>query len=107
MVAGHGQGDVQEHVQKFFISLGARFGRIRKSPKGKPSPQANLAAVLCKPEQAKSAQCEVDNLNRKIEGLTMELDFAKWASAALGIGCQRKVSVSPTASCLKTSNSRC
>lgn len=30
---------MQKHVQKFFISLGARFGRIRKSPKGKPSPQ--------------------------------------------------------------------
>lgn len=30
---------MQKHVQKFFISLGARFGRIRRSPKGKPSPQ--------------------------------------------------------------------
>lgn len=28
-----------KHIQKFFISLGARFGRIRKRPKGKPSPQ--------------------------------------------------------------------
>lgn len=33
------QGGVQEHVQEFFISLGARFGRIRKTTKGKPSPQ--------------------------------------------------------------------
>lgn len=39
MAGGHRQGGVQKHVQKFFISLGARFGRIRKSPKGKPSPQ--------------------------------------------------------------------
>ena len=39
MVGSHRQGGVQKHVQKFFISLGARFGRIRKSPKGKPSPQ--------------------------------------------------------------------
>lgn len=39
MAGSHRQGGVQKHVQKFFISLGARFGRIRKSPKGKPSPQ--------------------------------------------------------------------
>lgn len=39
MAGSDRQGGVQKHVQKFFISLGARFGRIRKSPKGKPSPQ--------------------------------------------------------------------
>lgn len=39
VAGGHRQGGVPKHVQKFFISLGARFGRIRKSPKGKPSPQ--------------------------------------------------------------------
>lgn len=39
MAGSHRQGGVQKHVQKFFISLGARFGRIRKCPKGKPSPQ--------------------------------------------------------------------
>lgn len=39
MAGSDRQGSVQKHVQKFFISLGARFGRIRKSPKGKPSPQ--------------------------------------------------------------------
>lgn len=39
-VAGcHGQGSQQKHLQEFFISIGARFGRIRKRPKGKPSPQ--------------------------------------------------------------------
>ena len=35
----HGQGGQQKYFPKFFISLGARFGRIRKRPKGKPSPQ--------------------------------------------------------------------
>ena len=39
MAGCHREGGVQKHVQEFFISLGARFGRIRKSPKGKPSPQ--------------------------------------------------------------------
>lgn len=29
----------REHVQSFFISIGARYRRIRKRPKGKPSPQ--------------------------------------------------------------------
>ena len=39
MTAGHRQGGVSRHVQGFFISLGARFGRIRKTTKGTPSPQ--------------------------------------------------------------------
>lgn len=39
MAAGHRQGGVPRHVQGFFISLGARFGRIRKTTKGIPSPQ--------------------------------------------------------------------
>ena len=39
MAAGNRQGGVPRHVQGFFISLGARFGRIRKTPKGIPSPQ--------------------------------------------------------------------
>ena len=30
---------MSRHVQGFFISLGARFGRIRKTTKGTPSPQ--------------------------------------------------------------------
>lgn len=33
------QKALQGDTEKFFISVGARFGRIRKSPKGKPSPQ--------------------------------------------------------------------
>ena len=33
------QGGVSRHVPGFFISLGARFGRIRKTTKGTPSPQ--------------------------------------------------------------------
>lgn len=39
MAAGQGQGGVSRHVQGFFSSLGARFGRIRKTTKGTPSPQ--------------------------------------------------------------------
>ena len=39
MAAGNRQGGVPRHVQGFFISLGARFGRIRKTTKGTPSPQ--------------------------------------------------------------------
>lgn len=35
----HRQESLPRHPAKFFISIGARFGRIRKSPKGKPSPQ--------------------------------------------------------------------
>lgn len=33
------QGGVPGHVPGFFISLGARFGRIRETTKGTPSPQ--------------------------------------------------------------------
>ena len=39
MAAGNRQGGVPRHVQGFFISLGARSGRIRKTTKGTPSPQ--------------------------------------------------------------------
>ena len=34
-----GQGSEREHLQGFFIRIGARYRRIRKRPKGKPSPQ--------------------------------------------------------------------
>lgn len=37
--AGIRQEGEREHVQSFFISIGARYRRIRKRPKGKPSPQ--------------------------------------------------------------------
>lgn len=33
------QGGEREHVQGFFIRIGARYRRIRKRPKGQPSPQ--------------------------------------------------------------------
>lgn len=39
MAAGHRQGGERKHVQSFFIRLGAGYRRIRKRPKGKPSPQ--------------------------------------------------------------------
>ena len=33
------QGGQREYLQSFFIRIGARYRRIRKRPKGKPSPQ--------------------------------------------------------------------
>lgn len=39
LAKGFRQGSEREHLQKFFIRLGARYRRIRKRPKGKPSPQ--------------------------------------------------------------------
>lgn len=39
MAAGFGERSIREYLQGFFIRLGARYRRIRKRPKGKPSPQ--------------------------------------------------------------------
>lgn len=39
MATGHRQGGQRIDVQAFFISIGARYKRIRKRPRGKPSPQ--------------------------------------------------------------------
>ncbi|WP_338337634.1 IS630 family transposase [Marseilla massiliensis] len=39
MAAGYGQRSFGEYVQGFFIRIGARYRRIRKRPKGSPSPQ--------------------------------------------------------------------
>lgn len=39
LAAGIRQGSEREYVQGFFIRIGARYRRIRKRPKGKPSPQ--------------------------------------------------------------------
>lgn len=39
MAEGHRQGGERHDVQTFFISIGARYKRIRKRPRGKPSPQ--------------------------------------------------------------------
>ena len=39
MGAGYGQGGEQHDLQTFFISIGARYKRIRKRPRGVPSPQ--------------------------------------------------------------------
>ena len=40
-----GQNSLRGNVQTFFISIGARYKRIRKRPRGKPSPQ--LYAYKC------------------------------------------------------------
>jgi transposase len=39
MAAGQRQGGQRVDLQAFFISIGARYKRIRKRPRGKPSPQ--------------------------------------------------------------------
>ena len=39
MAAGQRQGSQRVDVQAFFISIGARYKRIRKRPRGKPSPR--------------------------------------------------------------------
>lgn len=39
VAASFWEGGEREHVQSFFIRIGARYRRIRKRPKGKPSPQ--------------------------------------------------------------------
>ena len=39
LAAGFGKRSEREYLQGFFIRLGARYRRIRKRPKGKPSPQ--------------------------------------------------------------------
>lgn len=39
VAAGHWKEGAPRYFQGFFISIGARFGRIRKTPKGTPSPQ--------------------------------------------------------------------
>lgn len=39
LAAGFRQGGEREYLQGFFIRIGARYRRIRKRPKGKPSPQ--------------------------------------------------------------------
>lgn len=39
LAEGHGQRSEQSDIQAFFISIGARYKRIRKRPRGIPSPQ--------------------------------------------------------------------
>ncbi|MGN1218233.1 MAG: IS630 family transposase, partial [Phocaeicola sp.] len=39
MAAGFRERSLREYLQVFFIRLGARYRRISKRPKGKPSPQ--------------------------------------------------------------------
>ena len=37
LAEGHGQRSEQSDIQAFFISIGARYKRIRKRPRGKPN----------------------------------------------------------------------
>ena len=45
LAEGHGQRSDRPDIQAFFISIGARYKRIRKRPRGIPSPQ--LYAYVC------------------------------------------------------------
>lgn len=54
VAAGFGEGSEREHVQGFFIRIGARYRRIRKRPKGKPSPQL----YAYKTEKLQELECQ-------------------------------------------------
>ena len=48
LAESHGERSKRPDIQAFFISIGARYKRIRKRPRGVPSPKGStLAATLC------------------------------------------------------------
>ncbi|WP_289691641.1 IS630 family transposase, partial [Bacteroides acidifaciens] len=61
MAEGHWQGSERPDIQAFFISLGARYKRIRKRPRGVPSPQ------LYAYKTEKLQELEHLNINGKID----------------------------------------
>ena len=63
---GFRQEGKRKYVQDFFISIGARYRRIRKRPKGKPLPQL----YACKTE-------ELQDLEFQLEGRLIDLHFSK------------------------------
>lgn len=78
MAALQGQMTVPEIIEKFSVSKSMIY-------QWKKEFVENAANVFEKQAEAKADQKQIDNLNRKIGELTMELDFAKRASVALGI----------------------
>lgn len=46
MATGQRKRGQRVDIQAFFISIGARYKRIRKRPRGKPSPHLNIAETL-------------------------------------------------------------
>ena len=61
LAEGHRQGSERPDIQTFFISLGARYKRIRKRPRGVPSPQ------LYAYKTEKLQEFEHLNINGKID----------------------------------------
>ena len=61
LTEGHWQGSERPDIQAFFISLGARYKRIRKRPRGVPSPQ------LYAYKTEKLQELEHLNINGKID----------------------------------------
>ena len=61
LAEGHCQGSERPDIQAFFISLGARYKRIRKRPRGVPSPQ------LYAYKTEKLQELEHLNINGKID----------------------------------------
>ncbi len=61
LAEGHWQGSERPDIQAFFISLGARYKRIRKRPRGVPSPQ------LYAYKTEKLQELEHLNINGKID----------------------------------------
>lgn len=78
LAALQGQMTIPDIIEKFGVSKSMIY-------QWKNEAVTNMAGVFGAQAQAKSDQKEIDNLNRKIGELTMELDFAKRASVALGI----------------------
>ena len=78
LAASQRQGGQRVDVQAFFIRIGARYKRIRKRPRGKPSPQLYEYKVekLQELEQkAEEGKIELYNLEKKSVSLCVNCYF--------------------------------
>ena len=72
--AGNGQGDERDDLQTFFIRVGARYKRIRKRPRGVPSPQLyqykveKLQELECQANEGRIALYYADESHTCTEG---------------------------------------
>ena len=72
--AGNGQGDERDDLQTFFIRIGARYKRIRKRPRGVPSPQLyqykveKLQELECQANEGRMALYYADESHTCTEG---------------------------------------
>lgn len=78
LAAIQNQMTISEIVEKCKVSKGIIY-------KWKAEFLENASSVFDNHAEAKANQNQIDNLHRKIGELEMELDFAKRASAALGL----------------------